>query len=248
MSDPVLLGVVAVAFFLAGMVKGVVGLGLPTVSLALLAAAVGLKEAMVLMLVPSFVTNLWQGMAGGHLGSIIKRFWPMFLMAGPAVWIATSILAGSDALMNAAVLGIILISYATLALFDVSIPSPGRNETWLSPLTGVVAGMATGLTGSIVFPTVLYLESLKMSRDELVQAMGICFSLFTLVLALGIAGHSLIPKELGILSVAGLVPAIVGMICGARVRKKLSEARFRKLFFFGIIVLGAWLALRPWLL
>ena len=52
--QPGALMVIALIFLLAGAVKGVVGLGLPTVSLGLLTVVFGLKGAMVLMIVPSF--------------------------------------------------------------------------------------------------------------------------------------------------------------------------------------------------
>ena len=65
--------VVAAVFVLAGTVKGVIGLGLPTVALGLLAASVGLERAMALMLVPSFVTNVWQAVAGRHLRGGLRR-------------------------------------------------------------------------------------------------------------------------------------------------------------------------------
>ncbi|MGY8991815.1 MAG: hypothetical protein ACKVHL_09520 [Rhodospirillales bacterium] len=67
--------IAVVAFVLGGFVKGVVGLGLPTISLAILTATVGLKEAMVLMLFPSFVTNVWQAVIGGQLIAILRRLW-----------------------------------------------------------------------------------------------------------------------------------------------------------------------------
>ena len=57
---------VLAVYLAAGMVKGVVGLGLPTISLALIAAVFGLKEAMVLLLAPSLVTNAWQAVSGGR--------------------------------------------------------------------------------------------------------------------------------------------------------------------------------------
>ena len=64
--SPDLLILVTLTFLLAGTVKGVIGMALPTVSLGILAATLGLKEAIVLMLVPSFVTNVWQGVIGGY--------------------------------------------------------------------------------------------------------------------------------------------------------------------------------------
>ena len=68
---PIILAIVG-TFLIAGTVKGVIGLGLPTVSLALLTVALGLPEAMNLLLVPSFVTNLCQAMVGGHGRAILR--------------------------------------------------------------------------------------------------------------------------------------------------------------------------------
>ena len=63
---------VGFVYILAGFVKGVVGLGLPTISLALLAAVLGLKEAMVILLIPSLITNLVQALTGGRLYELTK--------------------------------------------------------------------------------------------------------------------------------------------------------------------------------
>ena len=76
MFDPTILAIVLATFVLAGTVKGVIGLGLPTVSLALLTVALDLPSAMALLLLPSFITNVWQAAVGGHGREIIKRLWP----------------------------------------------------------------------------------------------------------------------------------------------------------------------------
>ena len=248
MGDIETIGIVAAVFVLAGFVKGVIGMGLPTISLALLAATLGLKEAMALMLIPSLVTNIWQGLIGGHLLPMLKRLWPLLLAACPAIWLGAGVLARADSLMMAAILGILLFIYAGLALARVNMPAPGRHERWLSPLIGALTGTLTGLTGSFVMPAVLYMLALKLNRHELVQAMGISFSMSTLVLGLSLAGHSLLPTELGVISAGALVPAAAGMMLGTWVRKLLSEERFRQLFFFALLMLGAWLALRSWIL
>ena len=66
MNDPLIYLLIAVTFLLAGGVKGVIGLGLPTISLGLLAATLDLPSAMALVIIPAFVTNIWQGTSGGH--------------------------------------------------------------------------------------------------------------------------------------------------------------------------------------
>ena len=78
MIDVTTLLIIFGTFLLAGTVKGVIGLGLPTVSLAILTVAFDLPQAMALLLVPSFVTNLWQAMVGGHARELIARLWLFF--------------------------------------------------------------------------------------------------------------------------------------------------------------------------
>ena len=55
---------VTLVYILAGFVKGVVGVGLPTISLGLLAVVLGLKDALLMLLVPSLITNLVQALTG----------------------------------------------------------------------------------------------------------------------------------------------------------------------------------------
>ena len=52
MFDPLSLFVISATFIIAGGVKGVIGLGLPTVSLGLLTATLDLPTAMALLIAP----------------------------------------------------------------------------------------------------------------------------------------------------------------------------------------------------
>jgi len=142
------MALIAGAFLLAGLVKGVVGLGLPTVSLALLAATLGVKYAIALMLVPSLVTNVWQALTGGALVSILKRTWTILAMACIGIWFGAELLARADAELVGAAFGLLLCVYCGLSLATPQIPPPGRREIWLSPLVGAVAGVITGLTST----------------------------------------------------------------------------------------------------
>src|SRR5258708_33397056 len=82
MLEPLLL-LIAAAFLLAGFVKGVIGLGLPTLSMGLLAVTMQPSRALAIVIVPAVVTNIWQTFVGPYLGDIIRRLWP--LMAGTVV-------------------------------------------------------------------------------------------------------------------------------------------------------------------
>jgi uncharacterized membrane protein YfcA len=241
MWDPFTILVVAGTFLVAGAVKGVIGLGLPTVSLALLTVAIGLTEAMSLLLVPSLVTNLWQAAVGGQGGAILRRLWPFLVMATATVWLGAHALARVDLALLSALLGALLIVYSGVSLAGARPAISPRQEVWAGPLLGTVNGLLTGMTGSFVVPGVLFLQAIGLPRDMLIQAMGVLFTASTLALAFALQGNGLLSVELGILSGAALVPAMIGMVAGQRIRKALSEQVFRRVFFVALLALGAYI-------
>lgn len=241
MLDPLILLVIAGTFLLAGTVKGVIGLGLPTVSLALLTVAIDLPSAMALLLVPSFVTNVWQAATGGNGRAILRRLWPFLLMATVTVWLGAAALSRVDLSLLSALLGVLLVVYAGLSLAGLHFTIPARREMWAGPVLGAVNGILTGMTGSFVVPGVLFLQAIGLPRDRLIQAMGMLFTVSTAALAVALQGNDLLTVELGGLSAAALIPAIVGMVLGRRIRQGLPEQLFRRVFFASLLMLGLYI-------
>ena len=238
------LAIIAAVFLIAGAVKGVVGLGLPTVAIGLLTALIGLSEGMVLMVIPSLVTNLWQALAGGALVTIVRRVWGLLLTIFIGAWIGVNIFGRSDTLLLTAFLGILLCAYAVFGLTSPKLPQPGRHEGWLSPVLGIINGIVTGLTGTFFIPGLPYLQTLGFPRDALVQAMGILFLVSTAALAVALAGHGRVDANIGSVSAFATLPALLGMGLGARLRQRLSEQRFRQALFIALLLLGLYIALR----
>ena len=241
MLDAFTIAAIAATFLLAGAVKGVIGLGLPTVSLALLTVALDLPQAMALLLVPSFVTNIWQALVGGNTVAIVRRTWPFLLMATLTVWVGATALTRVDLSWLSALLGALLVSYSAMNLAGFRLVISARREVWAGPLIGTANGILTGMTGSFVVPGVLFLQAIGLSRDMLIQAMGMLFMVSTVALAAALQGNGLLTNQLGILSTAALVPAIIGMLFGQRIRQRLSEDLFRRVFFISLLILGAYI-------
>jgi len=241
MPEPTVILAVTATFLLAGMVKGVIGLGLPSVSLALLTVAFDLPSAMALLLVPSFVTNLWQALAGGHGSVILRRIWPFLLMATVTVWIGAAALTRVDLALLTALLGALLVIYAVVNISGFRLNIPVRHESWVGPLIGSANGVLTGMTGSFVVPGVMFLQGIGLSRDLLIQAMGMLFTVSTLALGVALQKADFITVEYGVLSAGAVLPAIAGMILGQRIRQKLSEQRFKNIFFVVLLLLGAYI-------
>ena len=233
---------VAAIFLLAGCVKGLIGFGLPTVSIAIIATFLGLIEAMTLMLLPSLITNLWQGLVGGHLIRLIRRCWSMFILGAVFTWFTSSLLSTWNPASFTVILGIVVTFYGLSSLCSFKLSSPGSGESWISPFVGMVSGGITGLTGVFVVPAIGYLQSLRMEKDELIQAMGLWFTIATLSLAFSLKDHGLFSEDLGWISLMAVLPALLGMWVGRILRPKLSESAFRRLFFVGLTLLGVYIS------
>ena len=236
--DALSIAVVMLVFLLAGGVKGVVGLGLPTVAVALLSAVFGIEAALPLLVIPSFVTNVWQGAVGGHARALFRRFGIALAIIPVTTWIGYHyvFVAAPDAMER--VLGAVLVVYAGLGLRKVKFGVSGRAERALTPVIGLVNGLVTGVTGTFVVPIVMYLEALRLDRDELVQMMGIAFSVSTAALAAVLVLHGAYRIDAGIVSAAAVVPAIAGMMAGARLRARLTPAAFRRWLLVALALFG----------
>ncbi len=233
-----LLVVVLLIFLLAGTVKGVIGLGLPTVSLAALTVVVELPAAVALMVIPSAMTNIWQALDGGHFAELMRRFWLMLLASAVGVWFSYGFLLVANPKAMTALLGVVLCVYAATSLRRPRTTPWPAHERLVSPAVGLATGALAGATGSLVMPMVAYLQGLNLERDTLVQMMGISFAVTTCAIGLAIVEHGSYDGELALLSFAALVPAILGMKLGQHLRRRLSERVFRNVLFIGLFIIG----------
>jgi uncharacterized membrane protein YfcA len=238
------LAAIAGAFLLAGFVKGVIGLGLPTVSIGLLGLLMTPAQAAAVLVVPSLVTNIWQAAVGGGLLALARRLWP--LLAGICVGTALGVvvLPHDDNGRATVWLGLALVVYAALGLVKVEFFVPRHAETWLGLLMGAATGAITVATGIFVMPGTPYIQSMEFDRDKLVQALGLSFTVSTITLAAALAYTGQVQTSLAWPSIVALAAALVGMGLGQLTRGKIKAETFRLCFFVGLMLLGLHLALR----
>ncbi len=240
----VLTAAVTVTFFLAGFVKGVTGMGLPTVAMGVLGALLSPLAAASLLIVPSFVTNVWQLLAGPHVGVLVARLWLMMVAIIIGTIIGSALLTSGDTQLATAALGAALVVYATYTLLARPLRIPARAEGWLSPLIGAVTGVVAGGTGVFVIPAVPYLQALGLEKEDLVQALGLSFTVSTAALAGGLMWHGAFQADNLAMSGLAIIPAFTGMWVGQKVRGRISLATFRRWFLICLCALGAEMLVR----
>jgi uncharacterized protein len=242
--EPLPVIVAAIAFLIAGLVKGMIGLGLPTVSMGLLSLVMPPAKAASLLIVPSFVTNVWQLAAGPSFGGLVRRLWPMLIGVVVGSLAGTGLMTGSHAGQAAIALGLMLMIYAGLGLASVRFSVAPATERRLGPVVGLLTGLLTAATGVFAIPAVPYIGALGLDKDDLIQALGLSFTVSTVALAAALAGGGAFQLgDVGV-STAALAPALLGMGLGGCARGRFSEQAFRRIFFWGLLVLGGHLASR----
>jgi hypothetical protein len=235
---PIIIGLV---FLLAGTVKGLIGLGLPTISVGLLALVLPPAEAATLLVLPSLVTNIAQA-AGPALRDLLRRLWPMLLATVPATLAGGAVIAAGAAALPA--LGLALLAYAGWGLATPPLRLPPAIERASAIPVGIAGGLVTGATGVFVIPVVPWLTALGLGRDALVQALGLFFLVATVALAAALALQGVVTPGLAGGSLLALAPALTGQWIGTRLRGRLPAPVFQKAFFLALLILGAQLAWR----
>lgn len=160
-------------------------------------------------------------------------------------WIGSFLLVGGETILTASLLGASLVIYAGYTLFARQWQVSRRHEVWLSPLIGLLTGLIAGATGVFVIPAVPYLQALGLKKDDLVQALGLSFTVSTIALAIGLSSHQAYSGDILLISLAAVLPALAGMGLGQLFRHKISPERFRLWFLVGLMLLGAEMLVRP---
>ena len=230
--------VITGAFIVAGIAKGAIGMGLPPIALALMSFAVPLEDALALMVVPSMATNVWQAIYGRDFLKLLRRFWTM-AVASVAALIFVAVVFGHLGSQRAmAWVGVILVVYAALALTAWRPTVSRATERWANPLVGLASGAVAGITGMAAVPFLPYMQSLKISKDDLIQGLGILFLFIMTALAVALVRQDIYNTTNAIGGVAALLPTFIGVWIGQKVRHSASPETFRKIFLYGMLALG----------
>lgn len=226
------------ALLLAGIVKGVIGMGMPTVSLGLLLFGMELPTAVQIIVVPTVVTNVWQALIGDGFSRLVRRFRALLITTAGGVWIGYAAFFRIDPKAMTAVLGAAIGLYALSGLSGIPLVPRVRREAIAGPVVGLATGVLAGATGNISMPALAYLHRLGLPRNDIVQMLGILFTLGAAALGVTLAGHGDYRADLLLISALAVVPGVAGMLLGQHLRTRLSEHAFRRALFSGLLLVG----------
>ncbi len=232
------LAAVAAIFILAGIVKGAIGLGLPTIGMGLMGVWLPIEQAAAILILPAFLTNVWQMLNGAALPALLRRLWPMMACVVFGTVAVASLVASTGAGVGAAVLGAMLIAYAALALTGARFSVPARCEPVLGPAMGLLTGMINGASAIFMIPSAPYLQSLGLGKDALIQALGLTAVVASVSLGVGLGVNDALAPWVVLPGSIAVLSAFAGMAAGRAVRGRLSVETFQRWILIGLLALG----------
>lgn len=236
--EPQLLLIVCATFLLAGYVKGAIGLGLPTVAIAVLTVFVDLRDSVAIMILPLIISNLVQTLQGPSLTASLRRFGPMSGTFCVGLWAGTLALYAFDPRPMTLGLGTVLIVNTFLGFRFPSLSIPRHREATLSPAVGIVSGLIGGATGAQGIGIALYLQLLALDKDDFVQALGLAFFTSSFFLLGGLLQSGAFAGQFPALSLAAATATMIGMPLGQRFRDRIPQQTFRRIILIFLGGLG----------
>ncbi|MEK7688386.1 MAG: sulfite exporter TauE/SafE family protein [Pseudomonadota bacterium] len=225
-------------FLLAGTVKGLVGLGLPTITIALTSLVLPLTESIALIALPTIFTNVWQAAIGGQFRIIARRQWPLIVPLAISLYLTMWLVGQKGPNWAFLVLSAVLIVYSGLGLLRIRLHIHADLERPLAPAIGVISGFVAGLVGVPIIPLMPYLQGLDIKSSELVQTLGVVLCATSLTLTASLLFFGLLDGPRAIVSAAAVVPALAGMWVGQQIRLRLSVEQFRLAVFWALLLTG----------
>jgi len=140
------------------------------------------------------------------------------------------------------VLGILLVIYAIIGLRKFTFTVARSDEKWIGGIVGVVTGVVSAATGVQVIPSMPFMQAIGMEKDELVQALGVFFTVATLALAFNLTAAGLLTAATALPGAVAMAAAFAGMFIGQAVRSRMEPETFRRWFLIAMIFLGLYLA------
>jgi len=234
----------ALSLAIAGVVKGLIGIGIPMVSIALLSLAISVPQAVVLLPVPILVTNAWQSTTGGYFLNTARRFWPLLSAMIVGTVIGGHMLATVETRTLQMIIGATLVAFAALNLSNPRLSLPAKVQPGAGALAGGLGGVLGGMSTLFGPPILMFLVALELHKDEFVGTVTTIYLIAGAVLIIVLAGFRVMgAAEFGWSALATL-PLFAGMLAGQKLRHRISQALFRKGLLIMVMLIGTSLFLR----
>jgi hypothetical protein len=237
--DALTLGVITVSLIIGGTVKGITGIGLPIVAMAVMLNFIDPKVTLAIVVLPILVTNLWQAFRMGNVMEPLRKFWLLIVVFLAFLFVGAQLVVALDTGMLFGVLGVGVTIFAASNLIRPRVhPLTPATQKWAGPLAGAMGGMLGGLTTIWGPPLMMYLVMLKLDKDTWIRTVGLIWFAGSIPLTLAYFHNGVLNADTTPLSAYACIPGMVGIRIGEAIRDRINQETFRKAMLVALVIIG----------
>lgn len=238
METLTLIAIATAAFLFSGTVKGMTGLGLPTAAIAFMTLFLDPRTAIALVLFPMIGSNFWQMIRGGKFLRTARRYglFGAILFVGVTAVVYATQEASDRALL--AVLGVVVLIFVFASWRQMIPRLDARYDTAAQIGFALLAGVIGGMTAAWAAPVAMYLTTKGVDKDEFIRGAGFMISVGSIPLIFAYAQLGFLSGTLAGISLAMLIPTLLGFTAGEMIRQRMSIEAFRNAILILFVVLG----------
>jgi len=238
-ATPGLITLVITSLLIAGLLKGVIGVGMPVVAFPLLSMLVDVQTAVMLLSVPLVVSNIPQALEGGRVLQALWSLAPVLVGMMPGVWIGVAVLLNVDPVVAKTIAGIVVVLVAALTLLA---PELHIKQRLVLPV-GLGAGFCGGLLGGIAAlsgPLVfIFLLAKGLRGKAFTKEASMFLVVSSALLAAALMSSPRFSWHDVLISTLATAPVLAGTLVGQKVRDVVPADAFKKLVVLVVLLSGA---------
>jgi len=231
-----LIMIMAFTYFVAGSVKGVIGIGLPTTGMAILSFFVSPLVALGLNLMPMFITNIWQFFKADNHLKILKqyKFFALFMIIFILFTSFYAVNLGNNLIRL--LFGSIVVFFVITNLIGFNPKIKSKKDILMQISFGSFSGLLGGATSLWAMPITFYLLMKNLSPKKFVDVSGFFILVGCFPVSIGYISTEVFSIEMVSFGLVGSVFGLIGFQLGEKVRDKINPVIFKKivLVFFSL--------------
>ncbi len=235
-NDLNILALMVVTFFVSGIVKGFLGIGLPAAAMGLLTLVVSPSHAISLLVLPIFFTNFSQFFRSQDRMKTVKLYWPFAITIVVCIFFTSFFLEQYPVGLLTIAIGVAMVVFALngLSKFRLKLGP----ETYWQIFLGMISGVLGGLSSIWSPPVAMYMVARGLDKEHFIAATGFLFLIGSVPLALGLFLGGTLTISVMFQSLTGLIVVLIGFQIGEKLRSRVDQNLFQKAVLIAFIVMG----------
>jgi uncharacterized protein len=246
-QSTILIVAVIGALLFSGIVKGILGIGLPLTAVPLLNLLIDLPSAIALLTIPLFLSNVSQALQGEGTIAVSRELLPILVPLLAGILLGAELVLSLDYKVLLGGVGAFLLVSTIFMFAAPKLTIPRQFNGWLAPFVGFLSGIMGGIAALYGPPLISYMVARGLNQQEFVKKISILYTFAAAVMIVAFTGFGAMAGRDWVISSFAMVPVFLGMRIGESGRTKLAPQLFRNLVLVVVLISAVQMILKSFL-